>query len=147
MQRIYAREEVCIGCRLCEVYCQVEHSASRDIVKTFKKEVPPPSRVAVQEMGPTSFALQCRYCPEPYCAYSCITGAIRQDPLTGEIVHDPERCVGCWTCVLNCPRGAVRPDLRGPRVAVRCDLCPDRETPACVELCPNDALFVADEEP
>jgi Fe-S-cluster-containing dehydrogenase component len=31
-------------------------------------------------------------------------------------------------------------------VAVRCDLCPDRETPACVEFCPNDALYVVEEE-
>jgi len=146
VRRIYAKEEVCIGCRLCEIHCQVEHSASRDIIKTFKKEIPSPSRVAVEEKEATSFALQCRHCSEPFCAYACITGAIRQDLATGEIVHDPEKCIGCWTCVLLCPRNAIRPDLRGPRVAVRCDLCPGREIPACIEFCPNDALYEVQEE-
>lgn len=146
MRRIYCRDEVCIGCRLCEIHCQVEHSVSKDILKTFKKETPPPSMVRVEEKGATSFALQCRQCPEPYCAYSCITGAIWQDADTGEVLHDKEKCIGCWTCVLACPKGAVSPDLRGPRVAVRCDLCPGREIPACVEYCPNGALYEVDEE-
>ncbi len=146
MRRIYAKEEVCIGCRLCEKYCQVEHSSSRDIIKTFKREVPPPALIVVEEEGAHSFALQCRHCSEPYCAYSCIAGAIYQDEETGEIVHDKEKCIGCWTCVLSCTKGAIRPDLRGPRVAVKCDLCPEREVPACVEFCPNDALYEVNEE-
>ena len=146
MRRIYAKEEVCIGCRLCEVYCQVEHSRSRNIIKTFKVEVPPPSRITVEEEGAASFALQCRHCPEPYCAYACIAGAIYQDEQTGEVIQNPEKCIGCWTCVLCCTKGAVRADTRGPRKASKCDLCPDRETPACVEMCPNDALYIVEEE-
>lgn len=146
MKRIYAREEVCIGCRLCEVHCQVEHSASKNIIKAFKQEVPPPARIFVEEEGARSFALQCRQCPEPYCAYSCIAGAIYRDESTGEIVHDQNKCVGCWTCILTCTKGAIWSDTRGPRVAARCDFCPDREMPACVEACPNDALYIVDED-
>lgn len=146
MKRIYAKEEVCIGCRLCEVHCQVEHSSSKNIIKAFKEEVLPPSRLIVEEEGPVSFALQCRQCDEPYCAYSCIAGAIYQDEATGEIIHNREKCIGCWTCVLTCTKGAIWPDLRDRRVAARCDFCPDREQPACVEMCPNDALYVVDEE-
>jgi carbon-monoxide dehydrogenase iron sulfur subunit len=101
VKRIYAIEYVCIGCHLCEVYCQVEHSRSRNIIKTFKEEVPPPSRITVEEKGPLSFALQCRHCPEPYCAYACIAGAIYQDEQTGEVIQDIDKCIGCWTCVLS----------------------------------------------
>lgn len=146
MRRIQANEEACIGCRLCEVHCQVEHSNSKNIIKAFKSEVPPPPRLMVEGEGDASFALQCRHCTEPYCAYACITGAIYQNEQTGEIIHDEKKCIGCWTCVLCCTKGAIWPDLRGPRVAARCDLCPDREVPACVEMCPNDALYEVKEE-
>ncbi|HWJ02702.1 MAG TPA: 4Fe-4S ferredoxin, partial [Verrucomicrobiae bacterium] len=26
MKKVYAKEEVCVGCRLCEVHCIVAHS-------------------------------------------------------------------------------------------------------------------------
>lgn len=146
MKRIYVKEEVCIGCRLCEIHCQVEHSSSKNIIRAFKEGVPPPARIIVEEDGPKSFALQCRHCDEPYCAYSCIAGAIYQDEQTGEVIQEWEKCIGCWTCVLTCTKGAIWPDLRGPRKAAKCDLCPDREIPACVEMCPNDALHMVEEE-
>jgi carbon-monoxide dehydrogenase iron sulfur subunit len=146
VRRIRAKEDVCIGCRLCEIYCKVEHSRSKDILKTFKKEVPPPPRIIIQEEGAESFALQCRQCSEPYCVFACISGAIYQDEQTGEVMQDQSRCIGCWTCVLCCTKGAIWPDRREPRVAAKCDLCPDREIPACVEMCPNDVLYEVEEE-
>jgi len=33
LMRIVPKEEVCIGCRLCEIHCIVQHSKSKDIVK------------------------------------------------------------------------------------------------------------------
>jgi len=55
----------------------------------------------------------------------------------GVIRVDTSRCRGCWTCVLVCPFGAV---AKGPGFAVKCDLCPFRGIPACVEHCPNQAI-------
>lgn len=142
MKRIYAKEEACIGCRLCEVHCIVQHSRSKDILKAFKREsLRPLPKVNVQERGATSFALQCRHCAEPVCVYSCLTGALQRDPATGVVLHSAEKCIGCWTCILACPFGAIRRDERGERkVASKCDLCPGLETPACVANCPNEAL-------
>jgi carbon-monoxide dehydrogenase iron sulfur subunit len=139
MKRVYAREEVCMGCGLCEVHCAVQHSASRDIVKAFKRERPrATSRVRVERQGHISFALQCRHCPEPLCAYSCLTGALSK---RGPIVeHDESRCIGCWTCVAVCPYGALKVDLSAGKVQGKCDLCPGLDTPACVNNCPNEAL-------
>lgn len=145
MRRIHAREEVCVSCGLCEVHCRTAHSKSGNIVTAYKREKTPPSRVAVERAGAVSFALQCRHCSEPYCVYSCIAGAMTRDPGTGEVVHDAARCVGCLTCVLVCPKGAVQPDPeRG--VVAKCDLCAARGTPACVEACPNEALVQVEEE-
>jgi len=146
MKRVYPREEYCIGCRLCEIHCIVQHSRSKDIVKAFKREVPRAvSRVRVQEAGPLSFALQCRHCDEPVCVYSCLTGAMYRDSATGAIRHDPERCVGCWTCLMVCPYGAISRDVGARKVVAKCDLCPGLSVPACVANCPNGALVCVEE--
>ena len=140
MKRIYAREEYCLGCRLCEINCLVRHSRSKKIIKAFRKEretaIP---AVRVEESGTVSFALQCRHCPDAPCIEACISGAMHRDPRTGAVVCDQERCVGCWSCIMVCPVGAVQ---RGKerKVASKCDLCMDEEMPVCVENCPNEAL-------
>ena len=146
MKRIIAKEEVCIGCRLCEIWCQVQHSESRDIVKAFKKEAPQPmALVHVEEEGARSFALQCRNCAEPDCVYSCISGAMYIDEETGTVQHDSEKCVGCWTCIMVCHRGAILRDERAGGVAAKCDMCTHLEVPACVSHCPNEALVLQEE--
>jgi carbon-monoxide dehydrogenase iron sulfur subunit len=61
------------------------------------------------------------------------------DKETGQVTHNAEKCIGCWTCIMVCPYGAIKPDTSS-RIIVKCDLCPDREVPACVPNCPNEAL-------
>jgi len=143
MKRVYAREEVCAGCKLCEVYCAVAHSEyPQDIVKAFlKQEHKPIARVLVEESRPVSFALQCRHCDDAQCTTACITGAMQKDPASGIVTNDESRCVGCWTCILVCPFGAIKRDEAGHKVASKCDLCSTvGGEPTCVQNCPNDAL-------
>jgi len=143
LKRIYVNEEVCIGCRLCEVHCVVQHSRSKNIIKAFKSErLRPTPRLHVEERGALSFALQCRHCDEPLCVYACLTGAMHRDEATGAVVHDAERCIGCWTCMLFCPNGAISKDGAAGKVVAKCDLCGGLETPACVANCPNEALVL-----
>lgn len=145
MRKIYVREEVCIGCGLCQVYCQTEHSRSKEIIKAFKKESPRPlPRVRVERKESISFAVQCRHCAEPWCAYFCLTGALQQDPASGKVLLDAEKCTGCWTCILACPYGVLVRD-KSRKIVAKCDLCPDREVPACVAHCPNEALVLGEE--
>ena len=141
MKRIFINEEFCIGCRLCEIYCLVQHSKSKEIIKAFKKETPRAlPRILVEQKGTVSFALQCRHCEEPHCLEACMTGALYRDEKTGAILHHQEQCVGCWMCVMVCPYGAIQRDLNGKKVASKCDLCGGKETPVCVKKCPNEAL-------
>lgn len=143
MKRIYVTEETCIGCGLCQVYCQVEHSQSKDIIKAFLRESPRPlPRIRVEASEDISFPIQCRHCDEPWCVYSCLTGAMHEDPVSGMVTVDAGRCIGCWTCIVACPYGALARDISSKTV-VKCDLCPGRDIPACVANCPNEALVLS----
>ncbi len=142
MKRIYVNEAVCIGCRLCEVYCRTAHSKSKDVIKAYKKESPQAvARLRVESKAPVSFSLQCRQCDEPACLFACLTGALQRNE-DGLVVVDTEKCVGCWTCVLVCPFGAIRRDTQARKIA-KCDLCIGNDMPACVSNCPNEALIYA----
>ena len=146
-KRVYAREEVCVGCRLCEVYCIAAHSSYKnDLIKAFKRSyIRPVPRIVVEERKPISFGLQCRHCEEPECVKGCITGAMQQDPETGIVTNDEARCIGCWTCILACPYGVIMRDYREKKVAAKCDFCIENGgEPACVQNCPNEALYIGD---
>lgn len=144
MKKVYPKEEVCMACRLCEVHCLAAHSLSQDLIRAYKLESPRPrALVQVTEKGPVSLALPCRHCREPMCVYGCFAGALTRDEATGVVSLDPEKCVGCWTCLAVCPYGAIyRDPARG--VAAKCDLCAGRPQPACVANCPNEALIFAE---
>jgi carbon-monoxide dehydrogenase iron sulfur subunit len=140
MRRIRDNEDVCIGCRLCEISCIVEHSLSHDILKAFKSEQPRPSaRISVGQGKDGFLAVRCQHCPEPPCVYACLTGALSRDPLSGLVLLDSGKCVGCWTCVISCPFGAIAPDTARGAIA-KCDMCPELDVPACVAGCSNRAL-------
>ena len=147
MKRVYAVERHCIACKLCELACITEHSQSRDMIRAMRHERPRAlPRIHVQERRPLSFALQCRHCSEPLCVHSCLTQALQQQE-DGSISYDPQYCIGCWTCILSCPYGAITRDVREKtKLIVKCDLCEGRDMPACVEICPNEALVYGDEE-
>ncbi len=145
MKTIRIKEDVCIACHLCEVYCRLAHSPEQDMIKAYRQKKLPPARLRIEEKRPVSFSLRCRQCDEPGCINVCLTGAISKDPVTGRVVVDEERCVGCWTCMLACPLGAIQQD-REHHHQVKCDLCHGLDTPACVANCPNEALVLVESE-
>jgi len=146
LEKVYVKEEVCIGCGLCRVHCQTAHSKSKDILKAFKREAPRPlPRVRVERNGEVCFSIQCRHCDEPQCVYACLTGASYKDPTSGIVKVDAEKCIGCWTCMVACPNGALVRDI-GNHVVAKCDLCPEEEMPVCVANCPNEALILSTDD-
>jgi len=147
MKRIYIQEEYCIGCRLCEIYCQVKHSKSKKIIKAYREgmaEIIP--RVLVEEIGYNSFAIQCRHCPDAPCVAACISGALQKNKNTGVVTFDEDKCVGCWSCIMVCPYGVIKRDLSDRKIASKCDLCVDEDIPVCVKNCPNEALKFIDKK-
>ena len=137
MKRVYVNEKWCLGCHLCEYNCAYANSGLSSMAKLKGVKIYP--RIRVEGDDSISYAVSCRHCTDPICIKSCISGALSRDE-NGTVVIDHERCVGCLTCVLVCPYGAVTQDGEG--AAVKCELCLKNSSgePACVKGCPNNAI-------
>jgi len=130
-------EKWCLGCHLCEYHCAFANSGMKDMAKALKGiQINP--RIQIEESHGISFAVSCRHCEEPLCVKGCITGAMKI--VDGLITVDRSKCVGCYTCVLLCPYGAVMPSDDG--AIQKCELCTKNlcGQPACVTGCPNKAI-------
>ena len=137
MKRVYVNEKWCLGCRLCEYNCAFANSGESNIVKALKgKRIFP--RIHVEGDKNISFAVSCRHCKDPLCVKSCISGALSSK--NGVICIDHNKCVGCLTCILVCPFGAVSQAENG--TVQKCELCLENSCgePACVKGCPNRAI-------
>ncbi|RQD77992.1 MAG: 4Fe-4S dicluster domain-containing protein [Candidatus Syntrophonatronum acetioxidans] len=143
MMKIELKRENCVGCGLCEIYCVVAHSPSREIIKAFKgKEERAEARLFLEINKPVSFPLQCQHCEDAPCVKGCITGAMYKNE-KGVTLLNKEKCVSCYTCILECPFGAIKISKKGSPLPLKCDLCLEAGgEPYCVNNCPNGALIL-----
>ncbi|MFV8042019.1 4Fe-4S dicluster domain-containing protein [Enterobacter cloacae complex sp.6701062] len=134
---ILADPEKCIGCRTCEVACMMSHQSSATPVAFT-------SRIRVVKGGTFTTAVGCHQCEDAPCANVCPTGAIHR--AAGAWLVKQSCCIGCKSCMVACPFGAMQVRVVEDRVqALKCDLCAHREGgPACVEACPTHALRCID---
>lgn len=136
---IVADAQKCIGCRTCEAACAVSHQAhTSPSVAGFTP------RIRVVKDSQLSAPVACHQCEDAPCGNACPTGAIRRD--FGHIFVEQSLCIGCKSCMLACPFGAMQVVVQQERVqAIKCDLCWQRESgPACVEACPTRAIECVD---
>ena len=137
MKRIYVEEKWCLGCHLCEYNCAFANSGMDDMVKALKDK-PIRPRIQIEEGKGVNFAVSCRHCEDPICVKSCISGALSM--VDGAVFIDSDKCVGCYTCILTCPYGALTHSEHG--AVQKCELCQKNEfgVPMCVQGCPNKAI-------
>ena len=119
----------CIGCKACEVACEMTHGEAR--IKVFE----------FSDLYTVPF--NCRHCEKAPCMNACPTGALTRDE-DGAVVLNPLQCIGCMMCAVACPFGV--PKLNTVyKIMDKCDLCADRRSqglmPACVSACPTGALI------
>lgn len=152
MRKLAVKTGDCTGCKRCEQACIAAHSRAGNAAFAALEKPEPKARLFIEyAAGPVP--LVCRHCVEPLCVSACMAGCMQKDPATGVVTNmgHEQQCVGCWMCVMACPYGAIAPsfDTAGEEsafaLAMKCDLCPDRDTPACVEACPMNVLDVTDQ--
>ncbi|MEM4474672.1 MAG: 4Fe-4S dicluster domain-containing protein [Candidatus Bathyarchaeia archaeon] len=113
----------CTECGLCELVCSYskEHEFN-----------PRKSRIYV-----TSKEIRvCRHCKKPPCIEACKLGAIVKNDLTGAVLIDEQKCIGCKACIPACPFGGIL--LTPETKVIKCDLCDG--DPNCVKYCFFDAI-------
>ncbi len=137
-------QSVCAGCGTCEVICATVHEGDSG---------PRHKRLWIErnEFEGFAAALTCHQCDDPECYYACEFNALQIDPVKGARWIDEEKCHGCRMCIEACvfPHPRINNDSTKNRVgaSLKCDLCKDRpDGPACVEFCPQKALFKRHEE-
>lgn len=144
---IVADSAKCIGCRTCEVACVVSHQENQDCATVTPDAFA--ARIRVVKTGTFSTAVTCHHCEDAPCANVCPVQAISRD--NGAISVEQSRCIGCKSCMIACPFGAmqvtapVQGKMQEKAQALKCDLCGHRAAgPACVEACPTQALACVD---
>lgn len=152
---IAANPSNCIGCRTCEIACVLAHSDGAGVEALAPDRFKP--RLHMVKTATTSTAVMCHHCEDAPCVNTCPSHAIvyRQN----SVQIEQERCLGCKSCVLACPFGAmevvtvpahkrfagVTLNLGVKAQAHKCDLCVDHPGgPACVSVCPTNALVLMD---
>ena len=155
MKKLAVRLERCTGCKRCETECMTAHSGEASYLATAAAMPRPATRIYVESAtGDRAAPNVCRHCHEALCVSACMSGCMQKDPVTGIVTNmgHEQQCVGCWMCIMSCPFGVIFPAQDVAVVggspfaqALKCDFCPDRDTPACVAGCPNLAIEVVDE--
>jgi Fe-S-cluster-containing dehydrogenase component len=131
--RLEIDQELCWGCKTCELACKQENQAP-DGVQLIRVGEDGPRQVD----GRWHFQYRverCRHCDNPPCAEACPVKALTKRA-DGVVVLDRATCVGCRACLDACPFDAVDFDEEAG-VARKCELCNHRLDhgllPACAD--------------
>ncbi len=140
----------CIGCKLCQITCKkVNNLPPDDNVTTLSATTftfIDFKNISAKMDKPTIKPVkrQCMHCQDPACVSVCPVGALTKKE-NGVVAYDPHRCIGCRYCITACPFEIPKYnwDSAEPKInkcAAQCLENGTRDQPACVQVCPVQAL-------
>ena len=135
----------CIGCHACTVACKAEHDDPIGVNKTWVKYI---EKGEFPNTNRNFSVMRCNHCDDSPCTDVCPVTALweRED---GIVDFDTDRCIGCKACMQGCPYDALYIDPE-TSTAAKCNYCSHRvdagREPACVTVCPEDAIIAGDME-
>jgi formate dehydrogenase iron-sulfur subunit len=146
----------CVGCKSCQVACKVANGLPTDdrpvalspttlTIVDFRNIS---TKVDQPEIKPVK--RQCMHCQDAACVSVCPVGALYKTE-KGFVAYDADKCIGCRYCMVACPFGVPKYDWNSPnpkinKCALGCMANGQRNTPACVQACPQKALYYGDRQ-
>ena len=139
----YFNQEHCLGCRACQVACKDRFDLEIGVffrrVRSFETGTYPNATLY-------HYSSACNHCETPACVANCPTGSMQKAD-DGTVIYDESLCIGCDTCITECPYG-VPVILADKGVVGKCDSCKAFRdaglNPVCVDACPVRALDFGD---
>ena len=128
----------CVACGACSSACMIENkwSYSARMIYTHNP-------MALPSLPVINLSMACNHCKNALCMDGCPSSSYYREPLTGAVVIDDTKCIGCRYCQWNCPYDAPKFPGDG-KVIGKCNLCYQRLSegfmPACSTACPTGAL-------
>ncbi len=136
----FYNQDDCIGCKTCQMACKDKNDLPVGLVfrELRSYEVGDYPDAALYH-----FSATCNHCAKPACVEKCPKGAMYIDKEDGTVQHDDDACIGCQSCVRNCPYD-VPQFIVERKITRKCDACialrAAGEEPACVASCPMRCL-------
>ena len=150
----------CIGCGSCMTACAVENNVAltpqeADFTRgiTLMRVDKTDNGKNYPDCDSVRIPVPCQHCHNTPCLSVCPVTAVEIDHRTGIVTQVPARCMGCRYCMVACPfqipayeyDNALDPEVK------KCTFCYERVTrdgqlPACVSICPNEALVFGTRE-
>ena len=126
----------CTGCRTCEMVCTAKHDG---VLNPMRSRI----KVMKWEAEGLYVPMSCQQCQDAPCMNVCPVKAISRDDEMGCVEVDYDACIGCRSCVVVCPFGAMSYNTIDRQV-FKCDLCDG--DPQCVRFCDIGAVQYVDAE-
>lgn len=130
----------CVGCHACLVGCYNENKTNPPI---SWRQVSGSNRKKIPLAGFVNLSIACNHCEDAPCLKYCPAKAYKRDEITGAVIHQPTKCIGCKYCTWACPFDAPKYNSQ-IGVVEKCHLCSHRiekgQKPICAVQCPTGAL-------